>query len=367
MTFLTLPSKMSSSDVGNLGGPKGSSSSIFVGPYFSSRQASASQADRVRNVHQILEEVEQELARDDWLDPTPIRMEGVKIVQHVPLSMNEWHNDESISELISTLLSPQDPNHGNAISERLGNENTELGFAMNQNTLMNNMGGRNICTSDMISNTSALFATCMPTPSNVGCHNGIMMDSSSSQIHPNLTLSGHGSSSSSSESNEGEGGAGQPRFRDYQSDQWLEKYQELLTHYQQHGHCLVSWKENHHLARWIKRQRYQYKLKIRNRHSTMTDGRVKALEQLGFTWDTHEASWDERFIELCAFKDFNGHCNVPSPYPENPKLGVWVKGQRRRYWQGKKKGRVLSGANAERVAKLKNLGFEFSIRSRKTS
>lgn len=49
------------------------------------------------------------------------------------------------------------------------------------------------------------------------------------------------------------------RFRQYQAEQWTEKFQELMEFRGQRGHCNVphSFDENPSLARWVKRQRYR--------------------------------------------------------------------------------------------------------------
>ena len=63
----------------------------------------------------------------------------------------------------------------------------------------------------------------------------------------------------------------------------------------------------------------------------MTRDRVKALEGIGFVWDLHSAVWQERMSELKEFRKSHGHCNVPTAYEANKKLGAWVKCQRRQY------------------------------------
>jgi hypothetical protein len=150
-------------------------------------------------------------------------------------------------------------------------------------------------------------------------------------------------------------------------DQWYERYQELCRFYHKRGHCLVphNFEGNPALAQWVKRQRHQYKLKKQGRHSTLTDQREAALEQLNFVWDSHGAIWDERFNDLLVFKSLHGHCSVPTTFPEDPQLSTWVKCQRRQYklfLTGKKckmnQGRV-------RAAKLENVGFVFNPRNRK--
>ena len=73
---------------------------------------------------------------------------------------------------------------------------------------------------------------------------------------------------------------GPRRFRPYQAGQWADKYEELCEYSNKMGHCLVphTYKENLPLARWVKRQRYQYKLMMEGKPSTMTEERVSLLE-----------------------------------------------------------------------------------------
>lgn len=154
-----------------------------------------------------------------------------------------------------------------------------------------------------------------------------------------------------------------PRFRPYQEKQWVEQFDELLKFKEQHGHCLVphTFDENPTLSRWVKRQRYQYKLKQESKQSTMTDARIVQLEQVGFVWDSHAAAWQERLHELALYKQQYGDCNVPSNFPKNPQLATWVKCQRRQcklFWCGK-----TSNMTLDRFAALNNLGFTWELRN----
>lgn len=155
------------------------------------------------------------------------------------------------------------------------------------------------------------------------------------------------------------------RFRPYQAGQWSEKFAELCTYREKMGHCLVphTYSENLPLARWVKRQRYQYKLMRDGKASTMTEERVKALEDIGFIWDSQGAAWGERLAELRLYRQEFGHCNVPSNFSQNPQLATWVKCQRRQYklhQEGKP-----SNMTPQRVRELENLGFEWELRSYK--
>jgi Helicase associated domain len=155
------------------------------------------------------------------------------------------------------------------------------------------------------------------------------------------------------------------RFRPYQAGQWSEKFQELTGFREKNGHCLVphTYKENLALARWVKRQRYQYKLMLESKSSTMTPDRVKALDEIGFVWDSQGAAWGDRLGELEQFRQQFMHCNVPSNFSDNPRLATWIKCQRRQYklfLEGKP-----SNMTPQRIQHLERLGFEWGLRSYK--
>eukprot|EP00934_Nitzschia_sp_Nitz4_P002021 Nitzschia sp. Nitz4//scaffold369_size34440//7903//8907//NITZ4_007839-RA/size34440-processed-gene-0.23-mRNA-1//-1//CDS//3329549356//2021//frame0 len=156
-------------------------------------------------------------------------------------------------------------------------------------------------------------------------------------------------------------------LRNCHVDQWNLRFDELLQFRKRHHHCCVplQWPENPSLAHWIKRQRYQYRLKMEGRHSSMTQEREDALNRVGFVWDSHAVAWEERWNELRSFKEIYGHPNVPKKYPENPQLAVWVKCQRRQYKLFCQKG--PSNMTEGRIEKLKSIGFIFNPRLKKRS
>ena len=165
-----------------------------------------------------------------------------------------------------------------------------------------------------------------------------------------------------SSSSSGGGGKHRNRFRSYQAEQWSDRFDELVEFRKIHGHCNVPHKfpENPLLAVWAKRQRYQYTLKCRGEHSTLTNERQVELEKLGFIWDSHRAAWEERFSELLQFMAQEGHVNVPANHPTNPSLAIWVKCQRRQYklfCQGEQ-----SNMTQERIVKLEAIGFIWNLR-----
>jgi hypothetical protein len=153
------------------------------------------------------------------------------------------------------------------------------------------------------------------------------------------------------------------RLRSYQNDSWSENFRELVKYREAHGDCLVphNWDTSRRLAQWVKRQRYQFKLKNEGRHSNLTRERQAALVNLGFVWDSHAAVWEERLRELLEFRHMHGHCNVPSTFPDNPQLSVWVKCQRRQYKLFRTGNRA--SMTADRMTKLTNLGFSWNPRN----
>jgi len=157
------------------------------------------------------------------------------------------------------------------------------------------------------------------------------------------------------------------KFRAYQAENWTEKFEELLQFRDVNGHCLVPncHPENPALAQWTKRQRYQYKLKMDGKRSTITDERVRALDEAGFVWDSHKAVWAERLEELKEFKKEFGHCNVPSRYQTNHQLAIWVKRQRRQ-WKNKMDRQPNCMTN-ERQRKLGALGFVWDMKKKQST
>jgi Helicase associated domain len=154
----------------------------------------------------------------------------------------------------------------------------------------------------------------------------------------------------------------QQRFKPFHEEKWSQRFKELLQFHKDHGHSAVphTYPPNPQLARWVKRQRRQYKLRKDNRQSTMTTERLDLLSSVGFIWDSHDVNWREKLDTLMVYRNEHGHCNVPSNYRDK-KLATWVKCQRRQYklyWDGKP-----SAMSPERILELENVGFEWEIRS----
>jgi hypothetical protein len=113
---------------------------------------------------------------------------------------------------------------------------------------------------------------------------------------------------------------------------WEEMFDLLKEYKENHGDCNVpgDWPENKQLSSWVANQRTNYKNK------TLSDDRIKLLEDIGFVWDVPELSWEKMFEALKEYKRNHGDFNVPLDYVvNNLKLRIWVYNQRVNYRKGK--------------------------------
>lgn len=144
---------------------------------------------------------------------------------------------------------------------------------------------------------------------------------------------------------------------------WHQAYQKLVSYHKKHGHCEVNIKDadNKYLGGWVRTQR---KNRVR-----LPQRKVDLLDKLGFSWRVAAGKsassllayqkrgadcWMRRFKELEAFREKNGHCNVPKT--ENKPLGQWVIHQR--FYR--KRNRL----SKDRIDLLSSIGFEWSRRGK---
>ena len=130
---------------------------------------------------------------------------------------------------------------------------------------------------------------------------------------------------------------------------WRENYLALREYRERFGNCRVpqNWKENRVLSRWVQEQRMQRKRK------KLSAERTQLLEQIGFDWTGDVGNWEQRFAELCAFKERFKHTRVHVKWVENPQLGAWVVAQRYR--------RRRSKLRPEYEQRLNAIGFEWDV------
>jgi hypothetical protein len=131
---------------------------------------------------------------------------------------------------------------------------------------------------------------------------------------------------------------------------WEARFTELKR-FQRSG-FVVRRDKDPSLCKWIIRQR------VAHNNGTLLAEREQRLEEIGFPWNAQNpriSVWEERFGELLKFKKRFGHCNVPSRWQKNLKLGRWVSMQREFRQAGK--------LSDERIHRLEELGFEWNRKS----
>eukprot|EP00980_Cylindrotheca_fusiformis_P003903 scaffold867_cov112-Cylindrotheca_fusiformis.AAC.1 len=122
------------------------------------------------------------------------------------------------------------------------------------------------------------------------------------------------------------------RSREVQVEGWMNRYLEAKEFRKKNGHCIIplNYPENPMLARWAKRQRYEYqRYKIGKGRHFLTPQRIRDLDDLGFCWEQKTCLWYQRYGELRDYIGLHGNTLVPTGYPPNKQLATWVKYQRR--------------------------------------
>ncbi|KAL7555649.1 hypothetical protein ACA910_002006 [Epithemia clementina (nom. ined.)] len=142
-------------------------------------------------------------------------------------------------------------------------------------------------------------------------------------------------------------------------DDWYERYEELVTYFNNSGDTLIppGYPLNPGLAKWVDTQRHQFRLFNRNRPCSMTQEKIDLLHKIGFQWKLLE-DWYDRFRELEEYVTKHGDTLVPQHYASNPSLGIWVRNQRTQFklFKEGKASKLLP----ERVKMLETLNFEWN-------
>ncbi len=143
-----------------------------------------------------------------------------------------------------------------------------------------------------------------------------------------------------------------------QESLWQQRFNELRKYKETHGHVRVNTKDGQ-LGNWVMIQRLQYRQHKKGGKNTLSNERMEALNQIGFEWDIHEASWEDKLNEVkeCLNGCPDRNAIDSAIYPH--RLLSWVSAQRseKRY---KLKG-LHSHLTDEREKKLDEIGFDWKI------
>lgn len=99
------------------------------------------------------------------------------------------------------------------------------------------------------------------------------------------------------------------------------------------------------ILRWTRRQKEWYRAYKNGEETTMTEDRIAKLEGIGFSWNKYDSLWMRKYEELVQYYEYHGNSLVPTNYPANQDLAIWVQHQRVQYRareQGKSYSDIMS-------------------------
>ncbi|KAL7577913.1 hypothetical protein ACA910_007547 [Epithemia clementina (nom. ined.)] len=138
---------------------------------------------------------------------------------------------------------------------------------------------------------------------------------------------------------------------------WMMRYNDLKNYFEHHGNSLVptNWTQDRTLGRWVDRQRTAYRLYKEGKPSTMTEERIRMLQQLHFKWKLRD-DWYDRYKELVTYFNTN---NSDTSVLLSPGLAKWVDIQRSQF-RLFNRGRPCS-MTQEKIDVLEQIGFRWKL------
>jgi superfamily II DNA or RNA helicase len=126
---------------------------------------------------------------------------------------------------------------------------------------------------------------------------------------------------------------------------WQQMFDALVEYFKIHGDYNVPqrWAANPELGRWVMSQRSA------KRQDRISAEHERKLTAIGFNWRVHDASWDKMFEKIRLYLAKPSARSRKSSIPAT--LRSWAITQRLSYRRGT--------LDADRVAKLSNIGFEW--------
>mmetsp|Transcript_29967 Transcript_29967/g.59432 ORF Transcript_29967/g.59432 Transcript_29967/m.59432 type:complete len:148 (-) Transcript_29967:62-505(-) len=85
------------------------------------------------------------------------------------------------------------------------------------------------------------------------------------------------------------------------------------------------------LGSWVTVQREESRKFKEGKKSTTNQRRVDRLQEIGFVWNVQNFQWRQMYDRLKAFREEEGHADVPAVWPDDPSLSTWVVRQRKEY------------------------------------
>ncbi|WP_198539394.1 helicase associated domain-containing protein, partial [Streptomyces graminilatus] len=110
---------------------------------------------------------------------------------------------------------------------------------------------------------------------------------------------------------------------------WQGNFSEAQAYYDQHDDLLVphshTTSSGRNLGTWILKQRKDYTA------GTLSTEQIVMLDDIGMVWRPRDEAWQQAYRHACAFRERNGHLDVPNTYVTSDefRLGTWIGNQRK--------------------------------------
>jgi len=161
------------------------------------------------------------------------------------------------------------------------------------------------------------------------------------------------------------------------AEQWERNYALLRAYREREGHANVPAshvEEGERLGGWLQRQRKRHQARGLSEEerkaksaSALSDEEVGRLEALGVVWDVLAEQWERNYALLRAYREREGHANVPASHvEEGEKLGGWLSGQRKRHQarglsEEERKAKNIKPLSDEKVGRLEAAGVVWDV------
>jgi len=132
-----------------------------------------------------------------------------------------------------------------------------------------------------------------------------------------------------------------------------ERIEDLKAFKAKHGHDRVTAKHDPSLHGFCKHMR---SARPKGTSMTITNDRIKTLDELGFDWEVKNKSFEERIEELKACKAKHGHGRVIAKH--HPRLVPFCTNMRR----ARRNGTTMT-ITEDRIKALDELGFDWEVKN----